>query len=145
MQEKERYLSIIKEIFSRNRFVELCDIVIDDITCGSATLHMPIDGEKHVNPQGYVHGGAFSTLANTAIGVACCAVGAQTVTQTITTNFISNITSGHTAICTATVTHRGKRTITLTAEVRNDEGTLMCQTLCIMFVTGAMENIPEKW
>lgn len=143
--DKEKCLAIIREIFSHNKFVKVCDIVIDDVTCGTATLHMPIDGEKHVNPAGFVHGGAFSTLANTAIGVACCAVGAQTVTQTITTNFISNITSGKTATCTAKVTHRGHTTITLTADIYSDTGNLISQTMAIMFVKAPLEEIPEKW
>ena len=143
--DKEKYLAIIREIFSHNKFVTLCDIIIDDITCGTASLHMPIDGSKHVNPAGYVHGGAFSTLANTAIGVACCTVGAQTVTQNITTNFISNIMSGSTATCIANVVHRGRTTITLTADTYDEKGRLLCQTLSTMFVKGPMEEIPEKW
>lgn len=142
---KEKCLAIIREIFSHNKFVVLCDIVIDDVTCGTATLHMPIDGDKHVNPAGFVHGGAFSTLANTAIGVACCTVGAQTVTQNIFMTFISNVKAGSTATCVAKVTHRGHSTITLTAETYNEDGKLMCQTLSTMFVKGPMEEIPEKW
>ena len=142
---KEKCLAIIREIFSHNKFVTLCDIVIDDVTCGTATLHMPIDGEKHVNPEGFVHGGAFSTLANTAIGVACCSVGARTVTLNIYSTFISNVTVGNTVTCIAKVTHRGRTTITLTADTFNEAGKLMCQTISTMFVKGPLEEIPEKW
>ncbi len=82
--DKEKCLAIIQEIFSTNRYVIHSGIIIDEVGCGWAKLHMTIDPDVHINLTGFTHGGAFSTLANTAVGVACCTVGAKTVTLNIT-------------------------------------------------------------
>ncbi len=143
--DKETCLAIIREIFSRNRYVVHSDIIIDEVGCGWAKLHMTIDPEVHVNPAGVVHGGAFSTLANTAVGVACCTVGAKTVTLNITTDFIRNIRAGETAWAEAKVLHRGRKTIVLTAKLYDDSHNLLCQTMASMYVKGDDERIPQKW
>ena len=85
--DKEKCLAIIQDIFSTNRYVIHSGIIIDEVGCGRAKLHMTIDADVHINLTGFTHGGAFSTLANTAVGVACCTVGAKTVTLNITTDF----------------------------------------------------------
>ena len=136
---------IIREIFDRNRFVQVCGIVIDEVACGWARLHMPIDGDVHVNPAGFVHGGAFSTLANTAIGVACCTVGALTVTQSFNINFMRNVKAGETVTCEATVINRGRHLIVLNSEIKNEAGKLLAEVLCTMYVTGEDTVIPQKW
>ena len=143
--DKDTCLAIIRDIFSRNRYVVASDIVIDEVGCGWAKLHMAIDPEVHINPSGVVHGGAFSTLANTAVGVACCTVGAKTVTLNITTDFIRNIHAGETAWAEAEVLHRGSRTIVLTAKIYDDRRALLCQTMASMYVKGDDERIPQKW
>ena len=138
-------LSLVRDIFSTNHFVQLCGIVIDEVGCGTARLHMPIVAEKHTNLSGNVHGGALSTLANTAVGVACCAAGCWVVTQSITTNFIKNITAGHTATCEARIKHCGRTTVTVVAEIFDDEHRLMCETLATMFIKGHSDDIPSEW
>lgn len=143
--DAQKCLEIIKEIFDRNKFVTTCGIVIDEVSCGEALLHMKIDGDIHVNPAGVVHGGAFSTLANTAVGVACCTVGAMTVTQNITNTFFDNVKAGRTVYCHAKIINRGRKTITLIADVTSDGGRLLDKVLCTMYVKGSLEEIPAKW
>jgi len=141
----EECLAIIQDIFSSNMFVKHCGIIIDEVGCGWARVHMPISGEVHTNLTGFVHGGALSTLANTAVGVACCTVGARTVTLNITTDFISNLRAGDTAWAEAKVRHRGRRTIVLVCEIYNDQRRLLCKTLCSMYVKGDDDRIPQTW
>lgn len=143
--DKETCLSIIRDIFSKNRYVVHSGIVIDEVGCGWAKLHMAIDPDVHINPAGVAHGGAFSTLANTAVGVACCTVGAKTVTLNITTDFIKNIRAGETAWAEANVIHRGQKTIVLTAKLYDDRRALLCQTMATMYVKGDDERIPKEW
>ena len=138
-------LAIIQDIFSSNQFVKHCGILIDEVGCGWSKLHMPISGDVHTNLTGFVHGGALSTLANTAVGVACCTVGARTVTLNIVTDFIGNLQAGDTAWAEAKVTHRGRRTIVLTAEIYDDARNLLAKPMASMYVKGADDRIPEKW
>jgi len=138
-------LSLVRDIFDTNHFVQLCGIIIDEVGCGTARLRMPVIAEKHTNLSGNVHGGALSTLANTAVGVACSSAGCIVVTQSITTNFIRNIKANHTATCQAHITHLGRSTVTVTAEVFDDQQHLMCQTLASMFIKGHSEAIPAQW
>jgi len=136
---------IIRAIFDQNRFVQVCGIVIDEVRCGWARLHMPIDGDVHVNPAGFVHGGAFSTLANTAIGVACCTVGAKTVTSSFNITFLRNVMAGAVVTCEATVVNRGNHLIVLSSQIKNDQGKLIAEVMCTMYVTGEDEIIPREW
>lgn len=142
--DKEDCLSIVREIFSRNHFVQHSGIVIDEVECGFARLHMDIR-ECHTNPAGFVHGGAFSTLANTAVGVACCTVGARTVTLNITTDFIGNVREGSVATAEARVLHRGRRTVILSAKIADESGRLLCQTMASMFIKSEDDVIPARW
>ena len=143
--DKETCLAIIREIFSHNMFVKTCHIVIDEVSCGKAKLHMPLEADIHVNPRGFAHGGALSTLANTAVGVACCTVGVHTVTLNITTDFIANLTAGHTAYAEAEVRHHGHKTIVLVTKIYDEERNLLTNTLATMYVTGDDDKIPYKW
>ena len=116
------------------------------------------DGEKSVEmiPQkellpltGYVHGGALNTLANTAVGVACCTVGARTVTLNITTDFISNLQAGHTAWAESRVKHRGHSTIVLTCDIfeKMPDGTKrpLTHSIASMYVKADDDRVPKKW
>lgn len=141
----EECLAIIQGIFSSNQFVKHCGIIIDEVGCGWAKLHMPISDEVHTNLTGFVHGGALSTLANTAVGVACCTVGARTVTLNIVTDFISNLRAGDTAWAEAKVSHRGRRTIVLTADIYDNDRRLLSKTMASMYVKGDDERIPPQW
>lgn len=147
--DKETCLAIIQDIFSTNQFVKHCGIVIDDVECGVARLHMDIKKEVHTNLTGYVHGGALNTLANTAVGVACCTVGARTVTLNITTDFISNLKDGHTASAEAHVKHRGRSTVVLTCDLFEimSDGTRrpLTHSIVTMFVQGDDDRVPKKW
>lgn len=142
---KEECLQIVREIFSHNQFVKHCKIIIDDVDCGWAKLHMTVDANIHVNPAGFVHGGALTTLANTAVGVACCTVGARTVTLNITTDFMANTTAGHTISAEAVVVHRGHQTVVLDVNVFDDNHKILCHSMATMFIKADDEKIPRKW
>ncbi|MBQ9364231.1 MAG: PaaI family thioesterase [Schwartzia sp.] len=143
--DKEKCREIIREIFSHNKFVLACHIVIDETLCGSAKLHMPIEGDLHVNPRGMAHGGALSTLANTAVGVTCCTVGVRTVTLNFNSNFIANLRAGDTAYAEARVLHRGHKTVVLGCEIYDQTRRLLTKSLVTMYITGDDDKIPHEW
>ena len=132
--DNKKCLEIIQEIFSTNRYVIHSGIIIDEVGCGWAKLHMTIDPDVHINLTGF-----------TAVGVACCTVGAKTVTLNITTDFIKNIRAGETAWAEANVLHRGRKTIVLAAKIYDDHRALLCQTMATMYVKGDDERIPKEW
>ena len=77
MSAKEEYTQIIKDVYSINSFVKLCDMELVDVECGKVTLAMPIDAAKHTNLYEVAHGGSLAALADTALGMASASVGAR--------------------------------------------------------------------
>jgi len=138
-------LKIVRDIYKSNHFVALCEIKIDSVACGEATLSMIINPEKHTNLYGVVHGGALEALADTAVGVASATVGARVMTLSINMNFIKNIHPGEKATAVARVRHQGRTTIIVDVDTWNEQQELMGRTIATMFVRGQFENIPAKW
>lgn len=138
------YLEKLRKLYQQNPFVRYCGIVIDDAGCGWAKLHMPVKHEL-TNLVGYTHGGALSTLIDNAVGTTCRTVGAEVVTQTITTNFIRNTKEGTNIYAEGNILHLGSRTIVLKAILKDEEDRLMCEALATMFITGNDPNFPRNW
>lgn len=145
MSEKERVTQIIRDNYSVNKFVQLCDILIDDVECGTVRLSMPISSDKHTNMYSVVHGGALASLGDTALGAACASVGCRAVTVDYTVNFLRNIHAGDTAIAVGTVLKQGRSIIVVRVEIFNKENVLLTEMQGTMFVTGPFEDIPSKW
>lgn len=135
----------IREVYKKNNFVKLCNIVIEDIKCGEVVLSMVIDAEKHTNLYGAVHGGALESLADTALGVVCASVGARVVTLNFAMNFIKNIRAGEKAVVYAKVRHHGRSTMVVDVDMYNEKKQLMCQTMATMYLIGVFDEIPKKW
>ena len=138
------------------RLKRICDLVNEKgsvrvselsqlLSVSEVTVRRDLEALARDNRLQRTHGGAFSTLANTAVGVACCTVGAKTVTLNITTDFIKNIRAGETAWAEAHVLHRGRKTIVLDAKLYDDHHSLLCQTMATMYVKGDDERIPKEW
>lgn len=120
-------------------------INIEEIHFGSATVSLKTDPEKHNNQRGVIHGGVFAALADSVTGVTSATVGAVVATVTLTMNFIRTVTPGETIRVTSKVTHRGRSTIAITAEMRDEEGRLMSNILANMMVIGEFPEIPHHW
>jgi len=128
---RETALPILKEIYEQgNPFVKLCGIVIDDAGQGMAKSHMTVT-EPLTNLVRRLHGGALATLIDNIFGVTCRTIGAEVVTQSITTNLIRN--------------HAGRTTIVLEADVFTEEKKLMAHSIATMFVSGTDDRFPRKW
>lgn len=77
------------------------------------------------NPHGFVHGGAFCTLADNAAGAAAHTDGRTYVTQANTMYYLANRAEG-TVYATGTVLHRGRATCLARADITDGEGKLLC-------------------
>lgn len=75
---------------------------------------------QHLNLLGIVHGGVFMSMLDNAMGLVIMHnPQLRTVTATMNTHFLSNISNG-TIYCKAELLHRTKRTITMTASIYNE-------------------------
>jgi uncharacterized protein (TIGR00369 family) len=95
---------------------------------GSASFEMPVSTE-HYNPNGVVHGGAITSLADSAMGFAVfstLAPGENFTTVEIHVNFLkaATVDSG-TLRSTGQVIHRGRQVAVATAEVLDGRGGLI--------------------
>ncbi|GIP52325.1 PaaI family thioesterase [Paenibacillus vini] len=84
-------------------------------------------GDQHLNSMGIVHGGVLSSMMDQAMGTLVAAIrkGTQGVTTHLNVNFLSAMRKGE-LVASAFLLHESQRTMTLRAEVRNEEGTLAC-------------------
>ena len=140
MVEAEKIKAKVSEIYSHNNFMQECGIYIVDMSCGSATVAVKVDPERHANLNGMAHGGLVATLADNATGIAGATIGKRVVTSTIATDFIKGAPVG------TTITHADDRLVTINIEVRDlDNDTLVAKATAAMIVVDTFAGIPEKW
>lgn len=96
--------------FMTYNFIELTGLKEDWAEC-RLTLR-----RESTNPHGMFHGGALYTMADSVAGSAAHSDGRVYVTQSSAVNFLSNITEG-TAVATASVVHRGRKTCLVSVEI----------------------------
>ena len=78
-------------------------------------------GENSYNPHGIVHGGALTTLADTAAGCCACSKGGHCVTSNCTMEFLRPAT-GKKIFCEATPKKLGRSLSTIQVTLTNDSG-----------------------
>lgn len=83
--------------------------------------------EKHLNIMGIVHGGVLTAMMDQAMGTLAIALkdGTPGVTTQINVNFLNAMKSGE-LVATAYVVHASYRTVTLRAEIHDEDGVLGC-------------------
>ena len=134
MVEAEKIKAKVSEIYSHNNFMQECGIYIVDMSCGSATVAVKVDPERHANLNGMAHGGLVATL------------GKRVVTSTIATDFIKGAPVGTTISATSRITHADDRLVTINIEVRDlDNDILVAKATAAMIVVDTFAGIPEKW
>ena len=77
--------------------------------------------ENSYNPHGIVHGGALTTLADTAAGCCACSKGGHCVTSNCTMEFLRPAT-GKKIYCVATPKKMGRILSTIQVSLTNDDG-----------------------
>ena len=70
LTDPEQIRQHIRDIYKPNHFMmDYFHINIEEIHCGSATVSLKTDPEKHNNQRGVIHGGVFAALADSVTGV----------------------------------------------------------------------------
>ena len=111
-------------------FAKLIGMELDEVDSGTATLAFDIRDQLKQN-NGVVHGGAIASLIDTATAFAIISVlppDEQATTVDLTISYLRPLTKGR-ARAVAKVVRKGKRLITVSAELFDDAGTLAATAL----------------
>lgn len=118
-----------------NPFMQYNHIEIDSVTLDNAAMSLDIRKDS-TNIYGYVHGGAFFTMADCCAGLTARSDGRQYVTQSASVNFIRNVKSGHLTARGRTVS-RGRRICVVSVEITDETGGLLFASTFSMYCVDA--------
>lgn len=118
------------EVVRTTPYLKHLGIELVDIERGKAVMQLPMKDELR-QPYGLLHGGATASLIDTATAFAVVSVTTREekcTTVDLTVHYLRPVIN-ETTICTATIVRAGKRLITVSAEVHNEEGKLIATAL----------------
>jgi uncharacterized protein (TIGR00369 family) len=120
----------------RSSFPGLVGIDVDDVTEGLVRARMQVRHEL-LAPNGYLHAGALTALADTACGYGCFLSlpegGTGFTTIELKTNFLRTALSG-TVRCEATRVHGGRTTQIWDATISDEDGRTLALFRCTQLV-----------
>lgn len=111
-------------------FAKLLGIEVDSVEPGHAVLSMKIRDDLKQN-HGIAHGGSVAALIDSAMAIAIMPIlseNERTTTVDLTIHYMRPLTEG-TARASARVVRAGKRVITVSAELFNEQGKLAATAL----------------
>ena len=124
--KKQRAIEMVKKV----PYAGLLGIELIDIKPGEAIAKMKMRDELR-QPYGVLHGGATASLIDTAMAFAVIASTAEdekATTVDLTVHYLRPVTEGE-IICTAKMVRTGKRILTISAEVVNEQEKLIATAL----------------
>ena len=134
----ERYLAELRERVARSPFHGWVGIRLSSVDPGSSELVLDLE-PHHFNPQGIVHGGIISLMADTAIGVALRSrlrPGLTHRTAQLNVHFVRSADSGR-VIARGRAVHSGKRMGYGEADVLDQPGNLLARASATFIVLPA--------
>lgn len=90
----------VHKLFKKDRFAEMCGMVIDDIQPGYARASMKVE-ERHLNGLDVCQGGAIFTLADLAFACAGNTRGTIAVSIENSISFLEGVKEGETLVAEA--------------------------------------------
>lgn len=125
-EQKQAAAEMIKKV----PFPSLLGFELVDLKYGEAVLKLKMRDQLR-QPYGTLHGGATASLIDTAMAfacVTCLSATEQSTTIDLTVHYLRPHTNGE-VFCTAKVVRAGKRILTVSAEVVNEEGKIIATAL----------------
>ena len=116
--------------FERVPFVKLLGMELVEISYGAARLRLKMRDELR-QPYGVLHGGATASLIDTATAfavISCLPAEEKATTVDLTVHYLRPVVSGE-IVCAARVVRAGRRILTVSAEVFNEEEKLVATAL----------------
>ena len=127
---EETILEKAQAVFREVPYIKLLGMQLDALKQGEAILSLKMRDELR-QPQGFLHGGATASIIDTATAFAVITVLEQdekATTVDLTVHYLRPVVEG-TITCTAKVVRAGRRLLTVSAEVFNEEGKLIATAL----------------
>lgn len=124
------HLEKARAVFKTVPFVQLIGMELVALEDGGATVKLKMRDELR-QPQGLLHGGATASLIDTAMAFAVVTrlnEKEKASTVDLTVHYLRPVTAGE-IVCTAKVVRGGKRILTVSAEVFNNEDKLIATAL----------------
>ena len=115
-------LQVAHKVFSEVPYNKLLGMELLEMRVGEAILRLKMRDELR-QPHGLLHGGATASLIDTAMAFAVVSMlgeAEKASTVDLTIHYLRPMTSGE-IICTAKVLRGGKKLLTVSAEVYNEE------------------------
>lgn len=129
----------IMSFYNDNPFVQYLDIAVTSIQRGKVRLDLKVKHE-HTNVYNIAHGGVLMSMADTAMGAACLAMGKKVVTLDCHMNFVHPAAEQAAVYAESQVLHDGAHTLVCTCEIKNEEGTLLAVSGGTFYVIGALDS-----
>jgi uncharacterized protein (TIGR00369 family) len=118
-------------------YIRLLGMRFTAVADGSATFEMPASGD-HYNPNNVVHGGAITSLADSAMGFAVfstCAAGETFTTAELHVNFLKPVTVESGMLRSiGRVVHRGQQVVVADADVFDQRDQLVARASSTNFI-----------
>jgi acyl-CoA thioesterase len=114
----------------RNAFARLIGMKLVDLQPSAATVQIEMRDELR-QPHGILHGGVTATLVDTAMAyavIACLSETEKASTVDLTVHYLRPHSEGAFA-CTAKVVRAGRKVLTVSAEVFNEQGKLFATAI----------------
>ncbi len=118
------------DVFAKVPYLKLIGMELVDLKMGEAIVRLQMRDELR-QPHGLLHGGATASVIDTAMAFAVVtrlAENEKASTVDLTVHYLRPVTTGA-IVCTAKVVKAGKRLLTVSAEVVNDEEKLIATAL----------------
>jgi uncharacterized protein (TIGR00369 family) len=141
MPIKERYERALRKAVESAPFYQLLQIRLEEIDSGFARFRMPFRNEL-TQAYGVAHGGAITTLADTAVAVALMTLirpGEKVTPVEMKINFLSPVTSGE-LIGEARIIQKGKRLALAEMEVKDQTGKWVANGLATYIILASGNN-----
>jgi len=129
----------IKHRVNDNAFCKVMHMDVIEIDRGKLVMRVKISEDCHTNIYGYVHGGVFSGLADTACGVCCFTDGAKVITLDMNLNYIKNVRAGATVYCRAEILQHGNRIMRTHCVITDEAGILLVDGNLSFYIIGEEE------
>lgn len=115
----------IKAFANGNPFAKMLKIQVTRLEKGQgeSTIEITVAAE-HLNPQGTLHGGVISSMADIAMGAALRTMGKVGVTVNLNVNFLAPGQLGERIRARGKVVHNGNTMVSTECTVESDKGVL---------------------
>ena len=115
-----------------NAIIDFLQVEIVPTSDGCVRLELDVK-EFHSNPYGILHGGVFTTMADTAMGAACLMKNKKVVTVSITLEFMHAVPMGTRIMTDAKILHAGRQIFICECNLIDAEGNIYAKAHATFF------------